>query len=1144
MSVDENQKYMVIFQPSGRRGYINGGKTIKEASVALGVDIEGICGEKAICGKCKIRIEEGVFEKYAITSNRENLSPMGVTERKFFNIQHERHGYRLACQAKIMGNIVVYVPEESRMGKQVVRKEAKEINIEIKPAIRKYYVELKKASLDDPLGDWDRLQNELSRKFKLSNLTIDYQVLLGLQNAIREGDWKVTVSVWQDKEVTKVDPGIVEKGYGLAVDVGTTTVAGYLCDLTDGKVIATASAMNPQVIYGEDVMSRISYTITNPNGLEQLNQAIIDGINGIVEDATALAGIKRQDILDMSIVGNTCMHHILLNVDPQYIGRSPFPPVLHHSLDIKARDLGLKILPEVETHEKGSYPPCQVTCPAKVNGQDFLYLIAQGKFDEALEEVRRAFPFAGVCGRVCTHPCETECERGEVDDPLSIRYLHRFVADYELKVGRVKITPIEQTKEDKVAVVGSGPAGLACAYELVRRGYPVTVFEATPEAGGMLRYGIPEYRLPKNILDNEIGYIKELGVEIKTSSPVGNLKRLFDQSYKAIFLATGAWVSQKMGIPNEDTKGVVHALDFLKQVNSGEKVEVGKRVAVIGGGNAALDTARIARRLGAREVLLIYRRTRNEMPAISSEIDEAEREGVKFQFLTTPVRVLVNGLQCIRTELGESDESGRQRPIPVKGSEFDIDIDDIIIAIGQVADATVSPTELEYTNQGTFYADPITLETNIKGIFAGGDAVSGPSNVISAVAKGQEAALSIELYLGGIDLGKGRPAPPKRVEDIPKEGVGTEVRNDAPVLEVEKRKGFAEVELGFSKELATQESKRCLNCSIFAEKESSQIDEVRSIGIKIAPGAYIHVLPIEAGFVGADNVGVLIAEAPYNQDSIEFVIDIGTNGELIMGNRHKLIASSCATGPAFEGAEIKHGMRAAPGAIETIEIDTETKEVRFKVIGGEDWNTDITDMGAKGICGSGIIDIAPQLFMAGIIDHTGRFNRELNNPRLRVTDEGPEFVIAWANETSISQDIVICQADVRNIQLAKAAMYAGAKIMMRRLGVDKLDKVILAGAFGSYIDKKSAACLGLFPDCDLENIYAVGNAAGDGARIALLNVEKRVEADKMARQVEYIELTVEPDFDKVFSQAMWLPHMKDTFPHLNHLLPQKTAKKT
>jgi uncharacterized 2Fe-2S/4Fe-4S cluster protein (DUF4445 family) len=672
----ENKKCMVIFQPSGRRGYIDEGKTIKEASLALGVDIEGVCSEKAVCGKCKVRVEEGAFEKYGIESHRDNLSSMGPAERKFLNPQQEQHGYRLACQAKVMGDIVVFVPEMSRMGKQIVRKAARKIDIALKPAVRKYFLELPRASLSDTLGDWERLENELSEKYKLKSITIDYQALLDLQNAVRQGDWKVTVSAWQNKEVIKVEPGFVEKGYGLAVDVGTTTVAGYLCNLTNGKLIATASMMNPQVIYGEDVMSRICYTMTNPEGLEQLNKAIIDGLNGIVEDVAAQAGIKRQDILDMTIVGNTCMHHVFLNIDPQYIGKSPFPPALHHSLDIKARDWGLKIAQEVE---KGSHTP----------------------------------------------------------------------------------------------------------------------------------------------------------------------------------------------------------------------------------------------------------------------------------------------------------------------------------------------------------------------------------------------------------------------------------------------------------------------------HEESETTEVRSTGITIAPGAYVHVLPIEAGFVGADNVGVLIAEGPYNQDSIELIIDIGTNGELILGNRQKLISASCATGPAFEGAEIKYGMRAAPGAIEKITIDKETKEVRFRVIGQEGWNTELKEVGAKGICGSGIIDIVPQLFLAGIIDRTGRFNKDLKAPRYRETDGEPEFVIAWANETSIGQDIVICQEDIRNIQLAKGAMYAGAKIMMRTLGVDKLDKVILAGAFGSYIDKESAAMLGLFPDCDLKNIYSVGNAAGDGARIALLNIDKRKEADEIARKVEYVELTLSPDFDKVFAKAMWLPHMSDRFPHLEHLLPQK-----
>jgi uncharacterized 2Fe-2S/4Fe-4S cluster protein (DUF4445 family) len=233
-------------------------------------------------------------------------------------------------------------------------------------------------------------------------------------------------------------------------------------------------------------------------------------------------------------------------------------------------------------------------------------------------------------------------------------------------------------------------------------------------------------------------------------------------------------------------------------------------------------------------------------------------------------------------------------------------------------------------------------------------------------------------------------------------------------------------------------------------------------------------------------------------------------------------------------------MRAAPGAIEKIAIDKDSCEVRFRVIGNETWNTDMeTNIGAKGICGSGIIDVVPQLFLAGIIDHTGRFDKELQTPRFRKTEDGAAYVIAWEKETSIGQDIVITQQDIRNIQLGKGAMYAGAKIMMRHLGVENVDKVVLAGAFGSHIDKKSAACLGLFPDCALENVIVVGNAAGDGARMALLNVDKRAEADEMARQVKYVELTVEEDFDKIFAKAMWLPHMKDKFPNLEDLLPKK-----
>jgi hypothetical protein len=469
-----------------------------------------------------------------------------------------------------------------------------------------------------------------------------------------------------------------------------------------------------------------------------------------------------------------------------------------------------------------------------------------------------------------------------------------------------------------------------------------------------------------------------------------------------------------------------------------------------------------------------------------------------------------------------------------------MEIDNVILAIGQTVDKSALK-ELEYGGNGYIKVDPATLATNLPGVFAGGDAVSGPADVIGAVCAGQEAATSIELFLEGIDLLKGRPKPLLPVENVPKEGVEKEARQPVEVVPATRRKGFAEIEKSFEESVAVAECKRCLNCGIYAEKGSEQLEESRGIGIKIAPGAYVHVLPIEAGFVGADNVGVLIAEEPYKQDSMELIIDIGTNGELILGNRQRLISSSCATGPAFEGAEIRYGMRAAPGAIEKIVIDRDTREVRFKVIGRETWNTEDKEIGAKGMCGSAIIDVVPQLFLAGIIDRTGRFKTDVASPRFRVVDNMAEFVIAWAHETSIGQDVVICQDDIRAIQLAKAAMYAGARIMMRKLGIEKLDKVILAGAFGSYIDKNSAALLGLFPDCDMNNVYAVGNAAGDGARWALLDVNKRAEADVMARRVEYTELTLAQDFDKVFAQAMWLPHMKDKFPHLEHLMLKQEA---
>ena len=670
----------VIFQPSGRRGLVEKGISLIEASRRLGVDIEALCGEKKKCGKCKIRIEEGFFEKFGIQSSLSHTSPRLEEEDKYVNEQEKNTGYRLGCVANVEGDLLVFVPEESRAGKQVVSKKARDIYIEHNPAVRIYYVEVDPPTFEDPTGDFERICRELEKQYGLGKLTIDFFALRQLPLALREGDWKVTVSVWNDHEIIRVRPGRAEASYGIAIDVGTTTVAGYFCNLNTMEVVDTVTLMNPQCKYGEDVMARITFHMTNPDGLKRMSDDIIEGLNWIIgeavkntfppkkkvkradgeegpeewvevpEEGKTYLRLTLDDVEDVTIGGNTAMHHILLQLNPEFVGMAPFPPVIHHSLDVKARDIGL------------------------------------------------------------------------------------------------------------------------------------------------------------------------------------NINR----------------------------------------------------------------------------------------------------------------------------------------------------------------------------------------------------------------------------------------------------------------------------------------------------------------------GSYVFVLPNEAGFVGADNVGVLIAEEPYKSDETQLIIDIGTNGELVLGNRHKLISSSCATGPALEGAQLQFGMRAAPGAIERIKIDPETHEVDYKVIGRDAWRqySEPKEMKTKGICGSGILDVLAELYRSGVIMKSGVFSKNQKSNRSRINPETkqPEFVIAWANETSIGRDVVISQKDIRQIQLAKGALYCGCKLMMRRMGIDKVDIVKIAGAFGTHVDREKALIMGLFPDCAIDKIVSVGNAAGDGARAALLNQEKRIEANWVSRNVEYIELTVEKDFQVQFMEAMQIPHMKDAFPHLEGLV--------
>ncbi|HID92484.1 MAG TPA: 4Fe-4S dicluster domain-containing protein [bacterium (Candidatus Stahlbacteria)] len=472
-----------------------------------------------------------------------------------------------------------------------------------------------------------------------------------------------------------------------------------------------------------------------------------------------------------------------------------------------------------------SESPCRVACPAGVNVKAYIGLIAAGKFEQALEVEKRANPLPGICGRVCTYPCESECHRGEIDEPVAIRALKRFIADYELRYGKKEVHPIKRTKKEKVAIIGSGPAGLTAANDLIRSGYGVTIFEALPVAGGMLSVGIPAYRLPREIIKAEIDAIANLGVEIKTNTRVEDVDGLLTDGYNAVFIAIGAHKGLKLNIPGEDDfEGLIDCITFLKQVNLGNRSKPGKKVVVIGGGNSAIDSARTALRLGADAVYIVYRRSRKEMPADELEIKEAELEGVKIHYLAAPIRILgknkkVVGMECTKMRLGEPDASGRRRPIPIEGSEFVIDADVIIPAISQKPDLSFLPEKhgLKISKWGSLEVDPNTLATNKLGIFAGGDAVTGPRTVIEAIAAGHKAAKSIDRYLSGKGL-KESVAERKVSElelDLSIDDVVVErkERIEVPKLALNRRRGsFEEVELSLSEEQAIQEAKRCLRC--------------------------------------------------------------------------------------------------------------------------------------------------------------------------------------------------------------------------------------------------------------------------------------------------------------------------------------------
>jgi len=485
-------------------------------------------------------------------------------------------------------------------------------------------------------------------------------------------------------------------------------------------------------------------------------------------------------------------------------------------------------IPGAYAIQKADKAPCRLACPGGLNVQGYVQMVKEGKYKQALEIIMEDLPLPGVLGRICPHGCEDACRRCEVESPVAIRDLKRLAADkFDPRQVEIKCEP---RKKEKVAIIGSGPAGLSCAYHLARKGILSTIFESLPEAGGMLRVGIPAHRLPREILDQEIEVITNLGVEIKTNTALGNdvsIDGLLEDGYKAVYLAIGAHQGIELGIPGEKTNGVRQGVEFLREVNLTGKTEVGKNVAIIGGGNVAIDVARSAVRLGAEKVNIVYRRTRNEMPAWEEEIQAAEDEGVQITYLSAPQEILtrdgrVVGLRCIRMELSEPDSSGRKRPIPIPGSEYEIEIDQLIPAIGQRPDlsALEDITGLTYTRWGTTEVDAVTYATEREGVFAGGDLQTGPWVAIGAIGAGKEAAESILRYIEGKDMAAGREPVVNEnpvYRPIP-EGEPLLERAKMPELPVSKRQGnFNEVELGYTEEEGRAEAARCLNCGYCCE---------------------------------------------------------------------------------------------------------------------------------------------------------------------------------------------------------------------------------------------------------------------------------------------------------------------------------------
>jgi len=541
---------------------------------------------------------------------------------------------------------------------------------------------------------------------------------------------------------------------------------------------------------------------------------------------------KIEDLKQLKYLGESIQKSSKCNLGQT--GPKPVLDAIDHFEDQFSGAIQLqKKIPRQEYKIKVT-APCESACPSHLPISRYIELIKEGRFEESLAAIRGATCLAGILGRVCVRPCEDNCRRGNVDECISIKWLKRFVADYELEKRKGPSVNKEEMRSEKVAVIGAGPAGLSCAYYLALKGYPVTIFERLGEPGGMAAMGIPDYRLPRNIVGYEAEVVKGLGVEIRYNTQVGKditLSQMFEQGYKAIFIGVGAQTNTPMGVEGEDKgyKGFIPGVYYLLEINLGrDPYPEGKRVVVVGGGNVAIDCVRSSFRIGKPDVNLVYRRTKKEMPADHVEIHDAEEEGVKFNYLCNPVRIVekegkVVGMECIRMELGEPDESGRRRPVPIKGSEFFIEADIAIPAIGQAIDLSFLEEKdgVKTTRRSTIAIQEGTFLTSRPGIFSAGDCVTGPDVLVRAAGHGKRAANKIDLFLRGMEV---KESDEERLEALVEKikvynknesiGIsGGQKRAMLNLLPPDSRKWiFDEVEEGFSIPVAQKEAERCLRC--------------------------------------------------------------------------------------------------------------------------------------------------------------------------------------------------------------------------------------------------------------------------------------------------------------------------------------------